>query len=94
MNEPLHLYLVLAMRTPAFQADAGEAHQAFIEDLIEQDLLELTGPFTDLSGGAYILRASDMDTATQIVHSDPLHITGSSTLSIHEWRVCRPGTGE
>ncbi|MGE7139051.1 YciI family protein [Luteibacter sp. NPDC031894] len=91
MNEPLHLYLVLAMRTPAFQASAGEAHQAFLEDLIEQDLLELTGPFTDGSGGAYILRAADLATATQIAHSDPLHVTGSSTLTVHEWRARRPG---
>ena len=78
------------MRTPAFQAEAGIAHQAFLDDLIEQGLLELTGPFTDSSGGAYILRASDLATATQIVHSDPLHLTGSSTLTVHEWRVRRP----
>lgn len=94
MNEPLHLYLVLAMRTPDFQAEAGASHQAFLQDLIEQNLLELTGPFTDDSGGAYILRAPDLATATQIVHSDPLHITGSSTLTVHEWRVRRFGTGE
>jgi uncharacterized protein YciI len=94
MNEPLPLYLVLAMRTPDFQAEAGVAHQAFLEDLIEQNLLELTGPFTDRSGGAYLLRAPDLETAMQIVHSDPLHITGSSTLTVHEWRVRRLGTGE
>ncbi|MGN6093149.1 hypothetical protein HBF26_02915 [Luteibacter jiangsuensis] len=91
MNEPLHLYLVLAMRTPDFQPEAGESHKAFLEDLIEQDLLELTGPFTDGTGGAYILRATDLATATQLAHSDPLHITGSSTLTVHEWRVRRPG---
>ena len=90
MNEPMHLYLVLAMRTPRFQAQAGEAHQAFLDDLVEQDLLELTGPFTDGSGGAYILRATDLATATQIAHTDPLHITGSSMLTIHEWRARRP----
>lgn len=90
MNEPLHLYLVLAMRKPAFKPEAGEAHQAFLADLIGQDLLELTGPFTDGSGGAYILRAADLATAMRVAHSDPLHITGSSTLTVHEWRARRP----
>jgi uncharacterized protein YciI len=89
MNDPLHLYLVLAIRNPGFKPEAGEAHQAFLADLIEQDLLELTGPFTDGSGGAYILRATDLATAVQITHSDPLHITGSSTLTVHEWRARR-----
>jgi uncharacterized protein YciI len=94
MNEPLHLYLVLAMRTPDFRTEAGMAHQAFLADLIEQDLLEITGAFTDGTGGAYVLRAADLATATQIAHSDPLHVTGSSTLTVHEWRVRRPGKGE
>lgn len=94
MSQPLHLYLVLVMRTPAFQAEAGTAHQAFLADLIEQDLLEITGAFTDGTGGAYVLRATDLATATQIAQSDPLHVTGSSTLTIHEWRVRRPGAGE
>ncbi|MDF4004606.1 YciI family protein [Luteibacter sp. PPL552] len=89
MNDPMHLYLVMAMRTPTFQASAGEAHQAFLADLIEQNLLELTGPFTDGTGGAYLLRATDLATATQIAHADPLHTTGSSMLTVHEWRVRR-----
>jgi len=89
MNEPMHLYLVMAMRTPQFQASAGEAHKAFLDDLVEQNLLELTGPFTDGTGGAYLLRATDLATATQIAHGDPLHTSGSSTLTVHEWRVRR-----
>ncbi|NID15285.1 YciI family protein [Luteibacter yeojuensis] len=94
MNDSLPFYLVLAMRTPDFQPEAGVAHQAFLQDLIEQGLLELTGPFTDGSGGAYILRTTDIETATKIAHNDPLHITGSSTLTVHEWRAHRPRAGE
>lgn len=89
MTTGLHLYLVLAIRTPAFEAAAGDAHKAFLTDLIEQNLLEMTGPFTDGTGGAYLLRAADLATATQIAHTDPLHVTGSSTLTVHEWRVRR-----
>ena len=89
MNAPTHLYLVLAMRTERFEASAGEAHLAFLDDLIGQGLLELTGPFTDRSGGAYLLRAADLATATRIAHGDPLHTSGSSTLTVHEWHVRR-----
>ncbi|UPG88774.1 YciI family protein [Luteibacter aegosomaticola] len=89
MNDTIHLYLVMAMRNEAFQASAGAEHQVFLQGLIERGLLDMTGPFTDGTGGAYLLRAADLDTATQIAHGDPLHTSGSSTLTVHEWRVRR-----
>ncbi|UPG93259.1 YciI family protein [Luteibacter aegosomatissinici] len=89
MNDTVHLYLVMAIRNPAFQASAGEEHQVFLKDLIARGLLDMTGPFTDGTGGAYLLRAADLETATQIAHGDPLHVSGSSTLTVHEWRVRR-----
>jgi uncharacterized protein YciI len=49
----------------------------------------MTGPFTDGTGGAYIVRAPNLAAATELAHSDPLHTTGSSTLTVHEWRVRR-----
>jgi uncharacterized protein len=90
MTQPLHLYLVMAMRGPGFQDSAAQAHHIFLADLIEQGLLEMTGPFTDGTGGAYVLRAPDLATATRIAHDDPLHLQGASTLTVHEWRVRRP----
>ena len=89
MTDVSLLYLVLVARTPHYQAAAGEAHQAFLNDLIAKGSLDTTGPFTDGTGGAYLLRAPDLATATQMAHADPLHVTGSSTLTVHEWRVRR-----
>lgn len=89
MNDTVHLYLVMAMRNPGFQASAGQEHMVFLDSLIERGLLEMTGPFTDGAGGAYLLRAADLETAMQIAHGDPLHVSGSSTLTVHEWRVRR-----
>lgn len=89
MSDSEHLYLVLVMRTPSFQAVAGDAHQAFLAGLIGKHQLEMTGPFTDGTGGAYIIRAPNLAAATELAHSDPLHTTGSSTLTVHEWRVRR-----
>ena len=84
-----HLYLVLAIRKPAFQASAGEAHKTFLDGLIAKGALDTTGPFTDGTGGAYLLRAGSLEEATRIAHDDPLHTSGSSTLTVHEWRVRR-----
>jgi len=89
VSDPEHLYLVLVMRTPAFQVSAGDAHQAFLAGLIARHQLEMTGPFTDGTGGAYIVRAPNLAAATELAHSDPLHTGGSSTLTVHEWRVRR-----
>lgn len=84
-----HLYLVLAIRAPDFSASAGDDHQMFLSELIGRGMIELTGPFTDGTGGAYLLRAPSLEEATQIAHTDPLHVSGSSRLTVHEWRVRR-----
>ena len=81
----MHRYLVLAMRTPNFAASVIEPHRRFLDALRAQGKLELTGPFTDQSGGAYLLRAESLDEARAIVAGDPLALTGASTLTIKEW---------
>lgn len=81
----MNRYLVLAMRKPGFDVAVVEPHHAFLGRLREQGQLELTGPFTDGSGGAYLLRAESLEAALAIVHADPLHVTGSSELTVREW---------
>lgn len=83
--KPMRLYLVLAMRTPEFAASVIEPHRGFLAALREQGRLQLTGPFTDHSGGAYLLRAESLDEARAIVAGDPLALTGASSLTIKEW---------
>jgi uncharacterized protein YciI len=78
-------YLVLAMRTPAFDASVIEPHRRFLDVLRAQGRLELTGPFTDKSGGAYLLRAGSLAEANAIVAADPLATSGASRISVHEW---------
>jgi uncharacterized protein YciI len=50
-------YLVMVMRTPQFQLSAVEPHQAFLETLRKKGQLEMAGPFTDKTGGAYLMVA-------------------------------------
>ena len=81
-------YLVLAMRRPGFDESVVAPHHAFIETLRERGLLELTGGFSDRSGGAYLLRGlASLDEAKAIVARDPLVLQGMSDLTVHEWKT-------
>lgn len=78
-------YLVLTLRRPGFDPAAIEPHYAFLDRLRLAGQLELAGPFTDRSGGAYLLRADDLEAARAIAMTDPVHTTGSSDVTVHEW---------
>jgi len=81
----LKRYLVTVMRTPDFDAGLLDAHRRFLDDLRARGRLDLAGPFTDQSGGAYVLRADHPEQAQAIAHDDPLHVAGASTVRVHEW---------
>jgi uncharacterized protein YciI len=78
-------YLVMAMRTPRFQQSVIGAHKEYLAQLKEDGVLELAGPFTDKSGGAYIIRAQDLESARAIALNDPIHTSGASEISVYEW---------
>jgi uncharacterized protein YciI len=79
--------LVIALRTSRFDASVIEPHRRFLEALRSHGQLELTGPFTDQSGGAYLLSAASLADAHAIVARDPLATRGASDLSVYEWSV-------
>ena len=79
-------YLVLTMRRPEFDMQTIPAHYAFLDQLRVRGLLEQAGPFTDGSGGAYVIRADCLDAARATAEQDPLHIKGCSLVTVHEWR--------
>ena len=66
-------YLVMTIRTPQFQPSVIEAHKAFLENLRQSGNLEISGPFTDKTGGAYLIRAENFDEAKALAFSDPVH---------------------
>ena len=81
-------YLVMAMRTPAFDPAQGPAHQAYLQRLRERGVLMLAGGFADGSGGAYVLEhVADLAEARAIAAADPLHASGSSVLTVHAWNT-------
>ena len=78
-------YLVMAKRKAQFQTSALEAHREFLDNLRQQGTLEMAGPFTDKTGGAYLLKASSYEEAQALAFSDPLHTTNSSEIVVYEW---------
>ena len=81
-------YLVVAMRRPGFDDAVVAPHLAFLDELRRRGQLAMTGGFSDRSGGAYVLEnVASLEQAQAIVASDPLAITGSSDLAVHEWNT-------
>ncbi len=78
-------YLVTTFRTPQFDPSVIEAHYVFLDGLRQRGKLELAGPFTDKSGGAYLIKAANMEEAKTIAFSDPVHTSNSSVVTVYEW---------
>ena len=80
-------YLVLAMRKPGFSDEAIAPHLAFLDALRAEGKLELTGGFSDRSGGAYVLRVGSLEEARALAAADPLDTSGSSVFTVYEWNT-------
>lgn len=80
-------YLVMTIRTQQFQPAVIDAHYAFLDQLRQQGKLELAGPFTDKSGGAYIIKAENLEEARAVAYSDPVYTTSSSVVTVYEWNA-------
>ncbi len=81
-------YLVVLTREPEFQSAMIEPHNAFLDELRQRGKLEMNGPFTNQTGGAYILQnVENLEEAKAIAFADPLHLTGSSIVVVHEWNT-------
>ncbi|WP_280423482.1 YciI family protein [Nocardia carnea] len=80
-------YLVLAFRTAAYDPAVGEPHRQFLGELRTRGMLQESGPFTDGTGGAYIVLAESRAAAEAVVFTDPLHTTGAAGLTVYEWEI-------
>jgi len=83
----MHKYLVVTQRTAQFQEAIIGKHIEYLDELRAQGKLEMSGPFTDMSGGAYILKVESLDAAKAIAAADPIQTTGSSKGTVYEWRA-------
>ena len=81
-------YLVIAMRRPSFDDAVIAPHLAFLDELRAAGQLDMTGGFSDRSGGAYVLvNVASLDEEKAIAARDPLTLTGTSDLTVYEWNT-------
>ncbi|WP_134686016.1 YciI family protein [Brevibacillus migulae] len=78
-------FLIITNRTPNFNANDIPGHYEHLENLKKNNRLELYGPFSDSTGGAYLIKAESFEEAVLIGSSDPLIKSGSSTVIVKEW---------
>lgn len=78
-------YLVLTIRKPSFDDAVRSEHYSFLQSLRERDVLEQAGPFTDRTGGAYVIRAGSLQQAQALAEADPLHLRNCSLVTVYEW---------
>ena len=82
------LYLVVTTRRPNPRQDIIDAHYVYLEELRGQGKLFIWGPFTDKSGGAYVLQnINSLAEAEEIVARDPIIATQTSDAIIREWKA-------
>jgi len=80
-------YLVTTIRTPRFDASVVPEHYEFLDQLRKAGRLVLAGPFTDKSGGAYLLKAGGLEEAKALAFEDPVYRTRSSNVEVREWNA-------
>ena len=80
-------YLVMAMRKPDFSEEAIAPHLVFLDGLRVEGKLDMTGGFSDKSGGAYVLLVGTLEEAKAIAAADPLATSGSSDIVVYEWNT-------
>lgn len=85
-------FLVLTLRKAQFQPAVIPAHYAHLDALKASGALEAFGPFADQSGGAYLVRAESLRDAQALAFADPVHLTGSSEVTVREWNVAQVET--
>lgn len=83
----MNRYLVMAMRRPHFDPAMVQPHVDFLQGLRTGGVLELSGGFSDKSGGAYLVLAEHMDEALSIAHRDPAYTSGGWEITVYEWQA-------
>ena len=88
MSAAVTRHLVVLMRRPGIDESLVAPHQAFLEELRAQGLLDMAGGFSDRSGGAYLLKGvAGLEQARAIAVRDPLAVHGASDIVVHEWNT-------
>ncbi|WP_316274753.1 YciI family protein [Bacillus halotolerans] len=83
----MNTYLMLTTRTDQFNQKHAAGHYEFLDRLQAEKRLKMFGPFSDATGRAYVIKAGSLEEAREIGQADPLVFSGSSELTIKEWKL-------
>jgi len=87
MQKPLWFYITTTIKTPT--PEQMTAHLNHQVDLEKKGIMFAAGPVTDVNGkaeyGLVVVRAQSAEEAKQIADSDPMHINGLRTYTLHQW---------
>lgn len=64
-----------------------ERHLKYWQNLYLQEILLMSGPFEDQSGGLFLLRTKDRPTAEALLAGDPAVQSKLIEASIQKWRI-------
>lgn len=67
------------------------AHVAHLQELEDNNLLDLCGPFPDNAGGMVIVRVNTEDKARKIAENDPFVSSGADTYEVRRWELSHNG---
>ena len=74
--------------------DRSYENQPGIEDHLNywqthylSEVLLMSGPFEDQSGGIFVIRAKDLEAAQKLVELDPGVVSGKIMAEVRRWRV-------
>lgn len=62
-------------------------HLDYWQSLYYREVLLMSGPWQDDSGGIFVVRAADREMVQAITKEDPAVISGLITTKVNEWRV-------
>jgi uncharacterized protein YciI len=85
-------FLILALRTPDFDAEVLPLHRSYLDALRSRGLLAAHGPFLDQSGGAYLIHAESLPEAEAVAAADPLSSSGAAEMAVWAWDMTWFGT--
>jgi uncharacterized protein YciI len=83
----MNRYRVMLVRRPVLDPAVVPLHAAYLNGLRERGQLDLSGQFSDGTGGAYQLQAADLAEATALVHDDPAYLGGGWNITVYEWQA-------
>lgn len=63
------------------------AHLDYWQQLYTQEVLLMSGPFEDQTGGLFLISVDNLEMAKQFVADDPAVKSGLISATTHRWRV-------